>query len=375
MTVYKYFLKAAARQKWVIIGYTAIFFLLAILNGASTETNNIAFMEKNLEIAIVDRSQDELSKGLVDCLGTNNTLIGIEDNIEVIKEQIFLESLNAVIIIPEDFKERVENKEPAIEIVKDDRKMGPLQVENDVNKFLVFANASIKEGTYNLEEIKDLLAKEVEVEMLSLNKSVKNKGADTWFRNYFNFTGYIIIAIYVTVIGFVMVEFNDKNKQDRMKISAKKFLSLNTEIYLGQVTIGLMITFILVISSLVLKGKHLGEIDFLKYLVNIFVFSSSILCFTFLINNITRSKFVINGISTVASLGTAFISGVLVPQEFLGENVLRLARFFPTYYFVRINNSNISSFLDVRYELAMQVLFAISFFLMGLYFSKIKQKS
>ena len=83
----------------------------------------------------------------------------------------------------------------------------------------------------------------------------------------------------------------------------------------------------------------------------------------------------INGLSTVASLGTAFISGVMVPQEFLGEKVLTIAKFFPTYYFVRINETKINSLGDIRYELLMQVLFGIVFLSLGLYFGKIRQKS
>lgn len=78
--------------------------------------------------------------------------------------------------------------------------------------------------------------------------------------------------------------------------------------------------------------------------------------------------------STVLSLGTSFISGVMVPQQFLGKKVLTIAKFFPTYYFVRINDMQASSFLDIRYEIFMQVLFAIAFLFMGLYFSKTAQK-
>ena len=83
----------------------------------------------------------------------------------------------------------------------------------------------------------------------------------------------------------------------------------------------------------------------------------------------------INGISTVLSLGTSFISGVMVPQELLGDRVLTIAKFFPTYYFVRINDMGPISLLDVRFEILMQILFGIAFLLMGLYFSKTTQRA
>lgn len=98
--------------------------------------------------------------------------------------------------------------------------------------------------------------------------------------------------------------------------------------YFGQLTIASVITLVFILGSIVMKGKYVGEINFGKYLINITVFSFSILCLTFLINNITGNKFIINGLSTVLSLGTSFISGVMVPQQFLGKKVLMVAKFF-----------------------------------------------
>ena len=136
-----------------------------------------------------------------------------------------------------------------------------------------------------------------------------------------------------------MADFTDENIDSRMKISSKKFLNFNMEMYLGQLTIAGIITIIFILGSIVLKGKYIREIEFNKYIINIIVFSFSILCLTYFINNFTKNKFIISGLSTVLSLGTSFISGVMVPQEFLGKKTLTLAKFFPTYYFVKVNGT------------------------------------
>lgn len=375
MTVFKYFIKSAARQKWVIIGYATIFLFLSIINGSQTEGKEVVFIQTNLNIGVVDRSNSELSDGLVNYLGKNNTITKIEDNLDYIKEQIFLNGEDAVIIIPKDFQSLVKEKQKSLEIIRDDRRMEPLQIENDINKFLAFANATYRNDKFQISEVESALDKEVEVELLEGLNLSKTKGENIWFRYYFNFASYVIIAIYVAVIGLIMIDFNNKNIQDRMKISSKKFLRFNWELYLGQVFIGLLITTVFVLGSIVLKGKYIGEVDFLKYVSNLYVFSFSILCLTFLINNLTTSRFVINGISTVVSLGTSFISGVFLPQEFLGEKVLSIAKFFPTYYYIKINDMNINSLSGIRYELFMQVLFGIVFLAIGLYFAKVKQKA
>lgn len=375
MTVYKYFLKTALRYKWIIIGYGAIFFTLSLIGGAGSQKSQVEFMEESLYIGIVDNSESDLSRELIDYLGEKNILILMEDNRDYIKEQIFLQSVHAVALIPEDFESKVMNNEEAIEIFRDERIMGSMQVENEISKFLIFSKASSKDGNFDLERVKSSLKEEVEVKLINLDNRVATDGPNMWFRFYFNFISYVIIAVYIAVIGLIMTDFNNKNIQDRMKLSSKKFLRFNIEMYLGQVTLGVLITSVFILGALVIKGRYIGDVNILKYIINTFVFSFAILCFTFLINNVTSSKFVINGLSTVVSLGTAFISGVFVSQEFLSESVLSIAKFFPTYYFVRINEMKISSFSDMSYELFMQILFGIAFLGMGLYFSKIRQKS
>lgn len=375
MTVYKYFLRVAAKHKVAILIYTMIFFMLSIINGVSTERKEVKFEDTKLDIGIIDNMNSELSKGLIDYLGEKNNIVDTIEDEAYIKEQIFLEVVDGVIIIPEDFDEKVGNKEESIKIYKDDRKIGASYLSQQIEKFLVFVNASNEGGELELDSVKMALNEKVNVKILDDNTKKGNIGAKIWFKYYYNFTSYIIVAIYITVIGLIMMEFKDEKIENRMKISSKKFIKYNGEIYLGQITLGILITSIFILGSIVLKGKHIGEVDFSKYLINVFVFSFSILCFTFLINNLVRNKFVVSGVSTVASLGTATISGVMVPQELLGEKVLTMAKFFPTYYYVRINEMDVNSFLDMRYEIFMQVLFGIAFLLMGLYFSKIKRKA
>lgn len=373
MTVYKYFIKIALKNKGIILSYTIIFFIMSILSGAGATQREASFMETRLNIGIIDNSNSELSNGLKKYLEGKNNIRDTIDDVDYIKEQIFLEMADAIIIIPEDFQEKVINKENSIEIYNDDRKIESLQIQNQVNKFLMFANASYEDGEFDLDNVNLALNEKIEVELID-NNSAKNIGINRWFKNYYNFTSYVIMGMYISIIGLVMADFRDENVDNRMKISSKKLLNFNREIYLGQLTLASIITFLFILGSIVLKGKYIGEINFSKYIINTIAFSFAILCFTFFLNNFTKNKFIINGISTVLSLGTSFISGIMVPQELLGEKTLALAKFFPNYYFVRINEMTVNSFSDIKFELFMQILFAAVFVLMGLYFSKVKQK-
>jgi len=374
MTVFKYFIKIGLKNKWVIIMYIAIFFVMTLLNSTDAMKREEAFEETRLNIGIIDKSNSELSSSLKDYLKEKNNIVATKEDEEYIKEQIFLEIADAVIIIPEDFTERVIEKEEAIIIYKDDRKPHSIQIENQINKFLAFANITYQNGQFALGDVKEALKENTQVHVLSKSGFFENSSIETWFRYYFNFTGYVILAVYIAIIGIVMSDFRDERIDNRRKISSKKLLEFNKEIYLGQLTLAIAVTSVFIIASILLMGRYIGHIYYIKYLINLMVFSLSILCLTFLINNITRNKHVITTLSTVLSLGSSFISGVMVPQELLGEKVLLVAKFFPVYYFVRINDAVINSLSEVAFELFMQVLFAVAFLLLGLMFSKKAQR-
>lgn len=372
MTVYKYFIKMALKNKWIIISYIGLFFIVTTLVGTSAD-NQSSFAETRLNIGIIDNRNSELSNSLKNYLEKENNIVDTSMDEEYIKEQIFLQTADAVIIIPEDFDEKVKNREESILVYKDHRKYQSIQVENQINKFLAFANVTYEEGEYDLENISEALEENVEVSMIKNDN--RNNEASERLRYYFNYSGYVTIAIYIAVIGLVISEFTDKNISSRSRISSKKFLQFNKEMYLGQLTLAAVITSVFILGSILIYGKYIDQVDFTKHIINLLMFSLSIICLAFLITNITRNRFIINALSTVLSLGTSFISGVMVPQEILGDKVLAIAKFFPIYYFVRANDSTINSLSEIRFELLMQLLFAIAFLLIGLFFSKKAQRT
>jgi len=374
MTVFKYFLKIAIKNRWIIIMYVTIFFVMTVLNSNDAVKREESFVESKLNIGIIDNCNSELSNSLRKYLEAKNNIVDTMEDEDYIKEQIFLEVADAVVIIPEDFDEKVIRREESVLVYKDDRKPQSIQIENQINKFLAFANITYENGNFALKDVAEALNESVEVHVLPSGE-IEGSGINTWFKFYFNFTGYVTIALYIAVIGVVMSDFRDENIDSRRRISSKRFLEFNREIYLGQLTLASAVTITFIIASIIFMRENIWNVYFLKYVVNLIVFSFSILCLTFLINNITRNKHAITALSTVLSLGTSFISGVMVPQEILGDKVLAVAKFFPTYYFVRVNESMINSLSDIGFDIFMQLLFAVAFLLIGLILSKKAQRA
>ena len=56
----------------------------------------------------------------------------------------------------------------------------------------------------------------------------------------------------------------------------------------------------------------------------------------FLASKIVRNEEGFSMIGNIVSLGMAFLSGIFVPVEFLGEGVIKLAHFLPAYWYVKV---------------------------------------
>ena len=67
------------------------------------------------------------------------------------------------------------------------------------------------------------------------------------------------------------------------------------------------------------------------------VFGISVLGLSFLVGNLVKGREAISAVANIITLSSCFLSGVFVPQAFLAESVLRVASFFPTYWYVKAN--------------------------------------
>jgi ABC-2 type transport system permease protein len=103
---------------------------------------------------------------------------------------------------------------------------------------------------------------------------------------------------------------------------------------------------------------------------------------TYLGGNLFSKTATMGAFSNVVSLGFSFIGGIFVPLEFLGETMQNVAKFTPTYWYVKANDAilGIKTFSDIDFgEFALncgvQLLFALAFFSVGLVVSRYKREA
>jgi len=93
-----------------------------------------------------------------------------------------------------------------------------------------------------------------------------------------------------------------------------------------------------------------------------------------------ESRQTVGAIGNVLSLGSAFITGVFIPQEFMNKGILKLAQFFPNFWYIKANDyiAEVTKFnfrvLQPAFEaFLVQIIMTVVFIILSLVISKRKQ--
>ena len=376
MTVYKYFLKNAFRWKSFLIVYFTFMIIFSIVNtGSYVKDSQSGFQSYKPSLSVINESDNRLCEDLESYLGRIAMIKEAPESMAEAKEMVFMEKVDAVVRIPKDFEERLTYSKNCVEILYDAKNIKGHIIENQLYKYCLFLKATESASGFDSDLVDRLVTQEVDVVFREDKVNSENNYRKKWFSFYFRFSGYTITAVLIGIIGMTMSDLQKDETALRIQASSMNTFRLQLQIYLGQLSItGIILLMVIVFAVIIQKGRIFDGIDIGKYILNISVFSLSILSLTFLINNIVKNKVVKSALSTIISLGMSFISGVMIPQEYLGELTLNISKAMPMYYFVR-NNDNVNLVSgELHINILIQLGFALMFLLLGMLIAHMKRK-
>ncbi|MFZ2256753.1 MAG: ABC transporter permease [Clostridiaceae bacterium] len=373
MRVFKYFLKLALRQKIVILIYLGIFIFITILNTSSIQPSQTGFAGVRPTIKIIQEDHSPLADNLTTYLRSQGEEVAQDIKEADAKEVLFSGTVDSLIIIPPTFTVDFNQGRQALRVYTDDRQMEAILFNNTIQKYLMFLKADgATYGTIDPTRVTKALETQAVVTVNNLTVATGQESVTNWYRYYFNFISYVMLSLFIMIFGIVMSEFNDDGVKLRNSLIPFSSTKFQLNLVVAQLVVAFAITTLFLVIGFLIKGQAAPNLDWAGHSLNAFVFTLSALTLSFLINSITRKTIVHTSLATVLSLGTAFISGVMVPAELLDPSVVILSKFFPTYYFVQatsriIDQSGYLGFLGV------QLLFALLFLVLGLTITRLKQ--
>jgi ABC-2 type transport system permease protein len=363
MQVYKAFFKVIYKNLSQIMIYVAVFLgLMLLLTKTYTNPVNTNFKETKVNIVFINNdTNSRLIVGLKDYLSQNANLINIPDNTKKLQDALFFRQVEYIVKVPEGFTEGLlSGKILTVEKTAVPNSTSELYMDTIINKYLNTLN-TYTSNLDNLSEEQLLsfidkdLAQKAEVKINNSEGDISKNEKSSYFFNYLSYT---VFSILILGVCSVMIVFNNRDLKKRNLCSPVKLRNMNFQMILGNFSYAILIWLLLILTSFIMFGSFMFTGKGLLFMLNSFVFTLAALSISFLIGNVLTSKNAMSAAANVVSLGSSFISGVFVPQAFLGKPVLTIASFTPTYWYVKSNNS-ISNMANFSMENLTPIFFNI----------------
>jgi len=386
MIIFKTYFKIIKKQSLQLSIYVVVFLSLAILFTYLGNDNSIeTFTQSKAKVAFINEDSDTvLTQGLKDYLADHSVFVELDNNTEALQDALFFREVEYIAKIPAGFtNEFMSGKPVAIDKTMISGTVSGIYTDILINKYLNSAALYVKNlKNISQEELVKNLKKDLEVETdVKLLKNSKGKVEKTTsIEFYYNFSPYVLINIIVLGVSSIMMVFNDIKLKRRNLCSPVSNTSYNMQLLLGNVTYSLACWAILIVLSAALYRNDFFRLNSLYFVINTLVLTITILSISFLVGILIKSRNAQTGISNVLSLGMCFLTGVFVPQELLGENVLAIAKILPTYWYIKANKAisnltvfNWSNLSQIVYYMLIELGFAIAIVSVTLVVSKRNQ--
>jgi len=372
MKVYKNFLKVMLTRKITLIIYFVVFVAISFSLSVNTKNSTPNFKESKLNLYIFDKDNSELSKALIAYLKTKNNVFeenakneSEEEIYKKIKREISLGQIDSGLVINKGLEQNLQTGSEYITTINDSRSQYSIYSDIEITKFLLFAEQVKKAlGTFDFERIQNALN-----EKITVNKIAKqgNKSVITSFKYFFNLFGFFSFSMIINVVGFTILLLKKPIIKIRNDVSPISTLRFSIENFLAELTVVFLFSFFVIGLNIIFKIKHLEGVPLFSYILNCCAYVATILSMTFLLINLLKKDSVYGILGTVLPLALAFISGMFVPLEYVSPVVLKIARFFPTYYFVQANEFAFTFLKTDWRNIGIEVLFLLLYLALGIY--------
>ncbi len=371
MTVFKGFLTITKRNLNMVFLYIIIFLAISLLVQKTLGPSATSgFTSERLNIAVVDKDGGTLAKGLTRYLGTFHDLEELPDDKSLLQDRLFYRDIYYVVTIPENFEKTCLIDGKKLSVTKVPGSTTGYYIDQQINTFLNQMR-TMTAGGFSTEDALDHIQEYASIspDITLIDKS--GHGGDLAGHAFmFQYMPYILLSILCYVLSYIMIAFGNPDVKKRTLCSCISTRSMNLQLILGHVVIGLGVWGLCTIMPILIYQKEfLSDPHLPLYLFNSFLMMLVSLSLAFFISSFPLREDSVNGIVNVLALGMAFTCGVFVSMDILGKGVKTFAHFLPVYWYETANNllAQNRTFTDSQslalwQSYGIQFLFAAAFF-------------
>lgn len=379
------------------IGSIALFlgvFIGISLIAASSGGDTVGqiFSRARVPIAFITEESTPLVDGLEQELNKVADIIPYEDNLEILQEAMFYDEISHIIRVPSGFTAAFLDGRNAEIITYPGQSAGramyvDMAVESYLNTLRLYRrflpDAELEEviASVHLD-----LSQGAEIQIFTDpdKAGFQSDSRENYFNHliFFNYQAYSLFAILILGISSNLLIFNNRLIRMRQACSPLSSRKQSLQLFLANFAYAVLCWFVLNAISLFFMPELIGTNRMYLFMINSFMLGFWASCVSFFIAHLAKSRSGISAITNIVALGTSFLAGVFVPQEFLGSTVLRAASFTPTYWFVLANNqiarvggsirdlNSLAGQGELLTSMGMQLMFGLAFLAMTLVLRK-----
>jgi ABC-2 type transport system permease protein len=335
------------------------------------------FSPQSLNISVINRDDHPISDALTEYLGDLHNLVPIEDDRVAMQDALFFWDTVYILIIDNGFGETFYNDPDSAVLtnMKAAEAAAGFYVDGQIDSYLLTLRAYLSAG-FALERSLELTASTQAVNVHILETEL------TGASFYFQVLPFALISLMVLALGQVLIVYKKDDLARRMDVSPTSALKRKSQVMTGCALCALLIWLFFIAGAYFLTPHSLTGTAGLLRILNSLVFSLVCVGLAFLIGQVVKKAIVLQAVAQILGLGMSFISGVFMPQEWLADSVLAIARFTPTYWYIRVHNMlnavvpaigvDMTNFLQ---GIAIQFGFAVALFAVALAFGREKRAS
>ncbi|MCD8502167.1 MAG: ABC transporter permease [Bacillaceae bacterium] len=374
MQVFKAFSKIVSKKfLGTFMIYTMIFLGLAIFFSRSGATQvEDAFELSKVRVSVINEDNTALANGLENYM--NDMARPVEIDEENIKDALFFRQTEFIVTIPEGFQESfTSSNDSTIQTMSvpgsASSQFARTLIDRYLNTAKLYTEASPE---LSFDAIHEKVVTDISA---GVHVSFLDKIASSNMSNlsaYFNFLSYIFMAMFISMVGRIMLIFNHKEIKMRNYCAPMSINHYNYQLVAGNLSLALIVWLIFVVFAFVINDGALYETGSYLYIVNSFVLTVLCLSISFLVATFA-TKTSIDPIGNCISLGLSFLGGSFVPQALLSDTLKTTGNFNPIFWYVKVNDTigtltaiTQSTLQPIIYGIFVQLAFAVAFLAIAL---------
>ncbi len=343
MQVFNAYLKIIKKNMPMLSIYIVAFLAVTMIMQLSEGGNNIAsFTQSRPKIAIVSNDENTpLLDGLTKYLTDNAEIVQLGDGIDAQQDALFFGKVDTILYIPDGFTAGFLS-EGNVSLQKRSVPNAPAGLYADMltESYLNTARLYVRHSGADQSQIAAYTLRDLSN---SADVQTATFGGDVHEREsvvpYFNAASYAIMSLLILGVSTTLLAFRQTGRLQRMQCSPWPMNRIHLQSLFANSLYMASVWLLLALCAVVVMGSVMLTAQGMLFLLNMLMLSLVGLSMSYLVGTLIKTRSTQSAVANTLSLGMTFLSGGFVPQSLLGEQVLSVARFFPTYWYVRANES------------------------------------